>query len=289
MSTIKFNVSSIQRIFLFICVTILCLIVGSLLMTLIINGELSSVRIRIATVIQDIVLFVIPAVVTAMMICRQPAAFLGIDSSVSLKWFVLAALILISSIPFMNFVIHWNESLSLPSSFQWLELLMKEGEANAKTMIATLFGGKSWGSLIVALLIVAVLAAFSEELFFRGTLQRILVSSNINIHISIWATAFIFSAIHLQFFGFFPRMLLGALFGYMMWWSGSLWPAIFAHMANNLCAATTTWMEIDESYSSPLTSIGTNSESYSDIATVFASVAITIILIIICVKNRVKQ
>lgn len=286
---IKFNVSPAQRMFMFVCVSVLCLIVGSLFMTLIMNGELTTPKVRIATVIQDVILFIVPAVVTSVIICRQPASLLGINVRADFKWYIFATLILIFSIPLMNYIISWNESLTLPPSLQELENLMKDGEQNAKLMIETLIGGHTWGSLVVTLLIVAVLAALSEELFFRGALQRILSTSNVNIHISIWITAFIFSAIHLQFFGFFPRLLLGALFGYLMWWSGSLWPAIFAHLANNLSAATTTWMELDGATTTSLTSIGTRSDSYSDVFAVVASVVITSILVIMCVKSRVKQ
>jgi uncharacterized protein len=54
-----------------------------------------------------------------------------------------------------------------------------------------------------------------------------------NIHVSIWFAAILFSAIHFQFFGFVPRMLLGALFGYIYYWSGNLTLAILAHFVNN--------------------------------------------------------
>ena len=46
----------------------------------------------------------------------------------------------------------------------------------------------------------------------------------------------LFSAMHMQFFGFFPRMLLGALFGYLLVWTGSLWVPVFAHFFNNASA-----------------------------------------------------
>lgn len=54
-----------------------------------------------------------------------------------------------------------------------------------------------------------------------------------NSHGAIWITAALFSALHLQFFGFIPRMLLGALFGYLLEWSGTLWLPIIAHFINN--------------------------------------------------------
>ena len=68
---------------------------------------------------------------------------------------------------------------------------------------------------------------------FRGSLQRLISERKINIHVAVWVTAFIFSIIHLQIFGFVPRLLLGAFFGYMLAWSGSLWLPIMAHAFNN--------------------------------------------------------
>ena len=89
----------------------------------------------------------------------------------------------------------------------------------------------------------AVLPALAEELTFRGVLQRLLQGSNVSDfhtvkvpHIAIWVTAILFSAIHMQFYGFIPRMLMGALFGYMLVWTGSLWVPILMHFTNNAMA-----------------------------------------------------
>lgn len=55
-------------------------------------------------------------------------------------------------------------------------------------------------------------------------------------HVAIWCSAILFSAIHMQFYGFVPRMLMGALFGYMLVWTGSLWVPILMHFTNNVMA-----------------------------------------------------
>jgi hypothetical protein len=73
----------------------------------------------------------------------------------------------------------------------------------------------------------------TEELVFRGIIQREFYRATRNIHVSIWVSAAIFSAIHIQFYGFVPRMLLGALFGYLYYWSGSLTMSMLAHLFNN--------------------------------------------------------
>jgi hypothetical protein len=72
-----------------------------------------------------------------------------------------------------------------------------------------------------------------EEIVCCGVLQRKLNEGGMNHHAAIWISAILFSAIHVQFFGFVPRMLLGALFGYLYYWSGDLRVPIFAHFVNN--------------------------------------------------------
>ncbi|TAF81977.1 MAG: CPBP family intramembrane metalloprotease, partial [Sphingobacteriales bacterium] len=83
------------------------------------------------------------------------------------------------------------------------------------------------------LLMIAILPAIGEELFFRGTIQNIFTALFKNPHVAVWLTAILFSAIHLQFYGFLPRMFLGALFGYLFIWGKSIWLPILGHFLNN--------------------------------------------------------
>jgi len=87
---------------------------------------------------------------------------------------------------------------------------------------------------LLGVVVLALLPAFGEELVFRGSLQPILQQQLRNPHAGVWVSALLFSAIHGQWLGFVPRCLLGALFGYLVLWSGSVWPAMMAHFCNNL-------------------------------------------------------
>ena len=100
-------------------------------------------------------------------------------------------------------------------------------------MIVFLLAFSDLGQFALGLLVVAVLPAICEELFFRGMIQPLLLRATGSPHRAIWVTAIVFSAIHFQFFGFVPRMLLGALFGYIYYWSGNLRLAMLAHFVNN--------------------------------------------------------
>lgn len=231
-----------QRIIMFISVSMIGLFIAAVLSTIIMMRGQTATTLRIATLINDIIMFVIPPVICAVVYSYRPAEYLRVASAPGPTPLILAVGTMICSIPMMNMIIEWNEGLSLPSSFAAMESWMREAEQRAGDTVNTLMGGSSAGSLILSILIVGVLAGFSEELFFRGGIQRLLVSGRVNPHVAIWVTAFLFSAIHLQFFGFFPRLLLGAFFGYLLYWTKNLWVPIVCHIFNNSIVATVTWM-----------------------------------------------
>jgi len=96
-----------------------------------------------------------------------------------------------------------------------------------------LLSGSTPGTLILNLVIVAGLAAVSEEAFFRGALQQFLLEKFRNGHAAVWLTALFFSIIHFQFYGFLPRLLLGALLGYLFLYTQNLWIPVTFHFINN--------------------------------------------------------
>lgn len=196
---------------------------------------------RIGAVMMDLFAFVVPAIVASMLITRLPADFLQINHTNKrvVKNSALAILCVIAAVPLINSLSLWNESISFGPLDQWI----RQSEAQAAEASRLMLGGSSVASLILSILIAGVLAGFSEEIFFRGALQRILMTRPMNPHVAIWATAILFSAIHIQFLGFVPRLLLGAGFGYMAWWSKSVWPAVAAHVFNNSMVVTILWLE----------------------------------------------
>src|SRR5690606_9694418 len=100
----------------------------------------------------------------------------------------------------------------------------------------------SYSALAINLLMIAIIPAIGEELLFRGGIQNIFYKWFKNPHIAIWAAAILFSAIHVQFYGFIPRMLLWALFGYLLVWGKSIWYPIIGHFINNGSAVVTAFI-----------------------------------------------
>lgn len=231
------------RLLLFFIITFLCLLVGAICVGAITHGGVTTLTLRVATVIQDMMLFVLPSVFIAMKVADRPASLLAVDRWFSARMLILAILAMVLSIPFMNALVVWNEGIVLPDSLSGLELWLKRNEESAQDSVKVLLGGDSIGDLVVSMLIVSVLAAFSEELFFRGAMQRLMASGPLSPHAAIWLTAFIFSAFHMQFYGFFPRLLLGAYFGYLLWWTHSVWVPVIIHMVNNGIVVYMMWCD----------------------------------------------
>jgi membrane protease YdiL (CAAX protease family) len=178
-------------------------------------------------------LFVVPPVVYALITSKKPFKVLGLKSFPKVTSYGLVLLFMISLTPFLSWVIELNAGMELPGFMSGIEQWMRDSEHDAEQVTKAFLTFNGIGSLIYVLLIVAVVPAVGEELLFRGVLQNIFINWTKNAHLGIWVSAILFSALHMQFFGFFPRFLLGLLFGYMFYWSNSLWLPILGHFINN--------------------------------------------------------
>lgn len=230
-----------RRLFIFALISLGCFLVAAVAASLILR-TVDSAHVRIATVIQDVIMFITPALATAIICSRYPARFLSVDQRPGPALTAMSTIVLLASAPLQNRIIAWNQSIELPESLESVKEWMDATESSATETIKLLMGGTGWGDLIMGILIIGVLAALAEELFFRGTLQRIISRHNTaGNHTAIWITAFVFSAFHFQFYGFVPRLLLGAYFGYLVWWSRSLWLPVIVHAINNSAVVMTDW------------------------------------------------
>lgn len=148
----------------------------------------------------------------------------------NITW-LLVPLITILSLPIMEVLINFNQKL-IPASSSWGAALRKQ-EAIAESMMEQLLAMDGIGDLALMIFIAAVVPAIAEEFLFRGLIQNQLSKWTKNVHLGIWISAIVFSAIHMQFLGFLPRLVLGALFGYLVIHTGSIWTAVLAHFLHN--------------------------------------------------------
>lgn len=126
-----------------------------------------------------------------------------------------------------------NGAIELPEALQGLENWMRIQEDNAQALTLFMTNFDSPSQVILGFIVIAFIAGLTEEVYFRGVVQPLFQNLTQNKHVAIWVTAAIFSAIHLQFYGFIPRMLLGALFGYLYVYTNNIIVPIWAHILNN--------------------------------------------------------
>lgn len=196
------------------------------------RNEIDMVVLKIIQICSSFGMFVVPALLFTKMESKNWVSYLKLNTTPYLL-IVLTALIMLASMPILEWVTTLNQKIELPHIFKGIEQWMRIKEDTAKEFVNNLLVMHTKNALLINLLMLAIIPAIGEELIFRGCLQRIFSRWVGNQHAGIWIVAFIFSAIHLQFFGFLPRVLLGALFGYLLLWGGSLYVPIFAHFINN--------------------------------------------------------
>lgn len=181
--------------------------------------------IRGMQVVQFVSLFIIPTWLCTRMFATDSGEYLGLTNP-RIGYIIAGIAAMIISIPFVNWMGELNKQVHFPPG---IEAWMRAKEEEASITIKALLSRHTLKDLLLNLFFVAVLAAVGEELLFRGLLQRLFIKLFKSPVIGIIIAAFLFSAMHLQFYGFVPRFLLGITLGLIYWYSGSLWVAIIAH------------------------------------------------------------
>ncbi len=177
--------------------------------------------------------FIFPALVFAFLVNRNIAAYLKLDIPPRISTLFLAFAAILSILPLINWLMAVNEQLHLPEFLSGLEQWMRSSEEQAQKIMEAFLSDTTAMGLIVNLFMVGILAAIGEELVFRGIAIRLLDEWVHSKHLAVWISAIAFSALHLQFYGFLPRMILGVVLGYLFIWSGSLWVPVITHLINN--------------------------------------------------------
>jgi membrane protease YdiL (CAAX protease family) len=169
----------------------------------------------------------------ARFIVKEPGEYLKATSKFPPVLLLLILSIMICSSPVMEVLVNINEKLVLPDSMKALEAILRSMEDQAQKATDAMLQMKTVWDMIWGVLVVGLFTAIAEEFLFRGALQTIMIRLTKNPHAGIWITAILFSAFHMEFFTFLPRVALGVFFGYFVMWSGSIWPSVWAHFLNN--------------------------------------------------------
>jgi hypothetical protein len=181
-------------------------------------------------------------IIFSYFVVHEPDDYLKTNFHFPWMLIVLVFVIMMFSNPLIELLGNINQKMVLPKFLKGIQEWMRKSEDDTRKISDVMMQMSTFWNMIFNLLFIGLLTAIVEEVLFRGCMQTIFVRWMKNKHVAIWITAILFSAFHMEFFGFLPRVLLGLLFGYFTAWSGSIWPAIWGHFVNNGTIVVVTYL-----------------------------------------------
>jgi membrane protease YdiL (CAAX protease family) len=233
---------------------------------------------RFLQVLYSTGLFLLPALLAGFLIQKNTWNYLRADRNIQLSLLILVILLMLVSIPWINYLGYLNEKLSLPE--RWSELMEKirqSDEQSWELMKSYLSTDNIWG-LLFNVFMIALIPAVGEEFLFRGVLQRIFREWFRNGHLAVWLAGVLFSLAHYQFLGFMPRIILGVLFGYIFLWTGNIWFPVIAHFVNNAVGVIYYFLYLQDRLGTDPQQIGMQG---NPLLFVFGSVVLTMIMLMV--------
>ncbi|CAL1521182.1 CPBP family intramembrane glutamic endopeptidase [Chitinophaga sp. MM2321] len=181
---------------------------------------------KITQFLYTIISYFIPAAVFAYLWQPSPMRYLGLKPAPKGWQVLLALMVMYSVLWFAGLVNQWNQTWNVPQA-------ARDMQAQTEQLVKIMLHMPQPKDLLINLLLIAAVPAIAEELFFRGVLQRLMIKSTGKVWLSVFITAILFSAVHLEMLGFMARVVLGFVLGAIYVISGNLWLSIFAHILNN--------------------------------------------------------
>ena len=258
------------------------------------TGLQSVMALKMAQLVQSLLVFVVPALLAVWCWSRRPAEWLRLRA-VGNGWvYAIVVVLMIVAQPGINMLATWNEGIRLPAFMSEIEQYFQDMEASARELTEMLAAAPTIGTMLLNLVVLAAVPAIGEELSFRGVLLGLIdgdttlgarISPSRRTHIAVWVVGIIFSLIHFQFYGFIPRMLLGVVLGYLLVWTGSLWVPMVAHFTNNALVVLLYFAEEHFAINSEsLESFGTGATSWAGWLSILLS-----LLLLWLVRNAVQK
>lgn len=212
---------------------------------------------RYVQILSHLGLFVGASLVFAYFVGSDPLRYFQGKQWPAGHTLLVSAFIMLAAVPLVYYLSHVNQSLSLPESLKSIEDWMRQTEDAAEDMTKLLLEVSTLRGLMFNVFMIAIIPAVGEEFIFRGALQRIFHQWTGRVHVAVIISAILFSAMHMQFYGFLPRLLLGIMLGYMFVMSRNIWVPVFAHFFNNAAAVILYYMAHNKLIDFELESIGT--------------------------------
>jgi membrane protease YdiL (CAAX protease family) len=286
------HLSHAGRMVLLLFVILICLLISSLsgllagmifwgtdIIALLTTADVNNLNYiaaaKFTQIISHLGIFAISALLFASVNSANTWIYLGLDQKPKIQATIVTIVLIFVVSPWIGYVYDINQAMQLPDFLAGVQQWMKNSEETATRLTEGFLNNPSVGGFIINILMIGIVPAIGEELLFRGVIQKLFGQWTGNIHIAIIISALLFSAMHLQFFGFFPRFALGLLFGYLFYWTGSLWLPILAHFINNTMAVVVAYF-----YEQGLTA--TNAEDFGKTDNLFFVVLSVVITAALC-------
>jgi uncharacterized protein len=228
-------------------------------------------------------LFVFPPLFFAWLVSRFPINYLGFRADIKLNQLLPGLILLFAALPLIHALADLNKAMQLPEWLQSIEQWMLEKEDFAGILTERFLGVESIYLLLFNLLMIAVIPGIGEEMVFRSVLQPLLGKLFRNVHIGLVISAFLFAFMHMQFYGFLPRFVLGIFLGYAFLWSGSVWLPVMMHTLNNAAAVIVFYLHHNAWIQTDIESFGSASGNVYWLA---GSLILTLVLLFIMWLGR---
>ena len=287
------NKSESTKLFLFVMIVFISSLIGisSIRIIFVDIGEFNFSpenisQLKIIQLISSVFIFIIPALLFSYFENDQYLKGLGFNSNFKRQNILIILMIILFSQPLVAYCMQLNLDFihSISDYIPKVIESMKQMEEDAKLLTEALLKMDNIRDLLFNLFLIAIIPAIGEEMFFRGVIQKKLKNILRNPHIAILITSFIFSAIHMQFFGFLPRFFLGIILGYLFYYSGSLWMPIIAHFINNALAVLLMYLPFSKKINTDISQL-----ENAEINMIQATIFLLIVLFFIYLYKQINS
>ena len=181
--------------------------------------------------VTQLLTFLLPVVLFVLFYESDGREFLKCDFGRHSWAQALAAMaIMILLVPAIDAVAQWNDGWHFAEP---LEGILRQINERSQQLVESFMADSTISGLILNIIIIALVPAICEELFFRCVLQQTCHRWFKNAHVAIAVTAIVFSLAHGEVYAFVPRVVMGLILGYLFYYGRSVVVNICAHFLNN--------------------------------------------------------
>ena len=283
------NKSESTKLFLFVMIVFISALIGILSIGIISAdaGDTENIsQLKIIQLISSVFIFIIPPLLFSYFENDQYLKELGFNLKFKRQNILIILMIILFSQPLVAYCMQLNLDFikSITDYIPKVVEGMKQMEDSAEEATMAFLKMDNIGDLLFNLFLIAIIPAIGEEMFFRGVIQKKLKNILNNPHIAILITSFVFSAIHMQFFGFLPRFFLGMILGYLFYYSGNLWMSVIAHFINNALAILLIYLPFTEKIDTDISQL-----EKTEISMIQATIFLTIVLFFIYLYKQINS